>query len=450
MPRSVKELQDAIAASSREVAPLAQRYVEGGLEGDDLTQFRTRTAALETLYGELSDAQRAEQESAADRAAATRAMDANRHYNQPAGNRASGLVPGDAQGRTTEQRDGAPTTETRSMGQQFVESDQFREYREQGVGRGGSSKPVSIDTRALVTSTTVTEMILPNRVPGIYEPGRVELNLRSALPNGRTDSNLIEFVREATQTNNAAEVAEATALDGVGLTGGVKPESGFTLEADSAPVRTVAHLMYVTRQALDDMAGLQSYIDAFLRRGLDERIDKQLLIGNGTAPNLRGLNNVTGLIDLNGAYFTTGWPIVADRIRRAITRVRLGGRGRASLIVMNPADVETLELTKTSVETGVTVNQYAMPNGGPFGNGALATIWGRPIVESEDQTAGQATVLDASAAMVMSRMDQTMFITDSNRDLFERNILTILVEERLAFPIFYPGRIAKVALTATA
>lgn len=336
------------------------------------------------------------------------------------------------------------------MGQQFVESDQFRQYRESGVGRGGSSAPVQIDRRALITSTTVTEMILPNRIPGIFEPERVELTLRGALPNGRTDSNLIEFVREATRTNNAAEVAESTALDGTGLTGGVKPESGFTLEADSAPVRTVAHLMYVTRQALDDMAGLRSYIDAFLRRGLDERIDKQLLIGNGTAPNLKGLNVVSGSIALNGAYFGTDWPTPADRIRRGITRVRLGGRGRASLVIMNPADVETLELTKVSVESGVVNNAYAMPNGGPFGNGSLATIWGRPIVESEDQTAGQATVLDGRAAMVMDRMDQQVFITDSNRDLFERNILTILVEERLAFPIFYPGRIAIVALTATA
>jgi HK97 family phage major capsid protein len=444
--RTVREIQEDIAAKTREINPLAVRYVEGGLEGDDLATFRRLHGELETLHGELADAKRAEEDAQRDRAAAQRMIDDHRHYNQPAGGSAARQVPGD----TTQQRgEGQPAG--RTMGERFVNSEQFRQYRDHGVGRGGSSAPFNagdlMEQRALVTSTVVTEMILPDRRPGIYAPELRELTLRQALPNGRTNSNLVEYVREASRTNNAAEVAEATSLSD-----GAKPESGFTLESASAPVRTIATLMYVTRAALDDMAGLQSYIDELLRRFIDERVDRQLLIGNGVAPNLEGLNEVSGVLNLNGAYWAANGGITnkADRIRRAITRIRLAGRGRASLAVLNPADVEYFELLKTSEETGVTNNAYALPGGGPFGPQAgVPTIWGRPIVEHEDQTAGIATVLDSRAAMVMDRMDTQLFITDSNRDLFERNILTILAETRLAFPIFFPSRIALVDLEAT-
>lgn len=442
--RSVREIGEEIAGLARENAPLAELVVNGGqMSTEQQMAFRANVDRLETLYGEKADAERTEQQNQRDREAATRSLDTNRHYNQPGGERASGQVPNDGSNRGEEKPTGG------SMGEQFVRSEQFTSYRDHGVGRGGSSAPVRVehgptDQRALITSTVVTEMILPNRLPGIYAPELRELTLRDALASGRTDSNLVEFVREASRTNNAAEVAEATTLSD-----GLKPESGFTLESASAPVRTIATLMYVTRAALDDMSGLRSYIDGLLRRFIDERIDRQLLIGNGTAPNLLGLNNVSGVLNLNGAYFTTTMPNRADRLRRAITRIRIAGRGRASTVVLNPADVEYFDLLKTSTETGVENNAYALPGGGPFGGAGATTIWRRPIVEHEDQTAGIATVFDSRAAMVMDRMDTTLYITDSNRDLFERNIITILAETRLAFPVFFPGRIAIVNLTAT-
>lgn len=441
--RSVRQIEEEYAAKQRELNPLAIRFVEGGLEGDDLAAFRRINGEAETLHGELADAKRAAEDDKQDRAAAQRAIDEHRHYNQPAGQRASGQVPGDGSQRGEERQTG------RTMGEQFVNSEQFRNYRETGVGRGTSSAPFRVEQslmeqRALITSTVVTTMILPDRQPGIFAPELRPLLLRDALPNGRTDSNLVEFVTEASRTNNAAEVAEATSLSD-----GLKPESGFTLAVDNAPVRTIATLMYVTRQALDDMAGLRSYIDGLLSRFIDERVDQQLLIGNGTAPNLKGLNNVSGVLNLNGAYWAANGGITnkLDRIRRSITRVRIGGRGRASLVILNPADLETFETMKVDGVAGQ--NQYVLPNGGPFGNGGITTIWGRQVVEHENQTAGVATVLDSRACMVMDRMETQLYITDSNRDLFERNILTLLVETRLAFPIFFPGRIALVDLVAT-
>ncbi len=452
--RSLRQINDELAQLARDNAPLAQRFVEGGLDGDDLTQFRANTQRLEALYGERADAERAEADTQRDRDAAQRSLDLHRHYNEGTGRRAGTAA-------TSERRQTAEEW-SRSIGERFATSEQLREFR-QRVGEGRGSQPFAVgsfydghqdeverrlgpgpdEQRALITSTTLTTVIQPQRLPGIMAPELRELRVRDVLANGRTSSNLVEFVREASRTNNAAEVAEAASLFD-----GAKPESGFTLEEANAPVRTIATLMYITRAALDDADQMQSYIEGLLRRFIEEREDRQILIGDGVAPNLRGLINQSGIQNLNGAYFTTTMPSKLDRLRRAKTRIRLGGRGRATAMILHPENVEEFELLKTNSTAGN--NEYAALGGGPFGAAAGGRIWGLPYVESENLTVNKAVVLDGTAAMVMDRMDAQIFVTDSNRDLFERNIITILCESRLALPVFFPGKIAYVDLAATA
>jgi HK97 family phage major capsid protein len=451
--RTLRQINDELAKLSKDNAPLAAKFIEGGLEGDDLTQFRTNTAQLEKLYGERADAERAEADHKRDLDAAQRSIETSKHYHEGTGRRAGG--------QAAESRQDAGEW-GRSVGERFAHSEELAEYR-QNVRPGASSRRFDVgsfyaghadeverrfgpgpdEQRALITSTTLTTVIQPQRLPGIYAPELRELRVRDVLANGRTSSNMVEFVREASRTNNAAEVAEATSL-----TDGAKPESGFTLEEASAPVRTIATLMYITRAALDDADQMQSYIDQLLRRFIEEREDQQILTGNGTAPNLRGLINQSGIQNLNGAYFTTTMPNKLDRLRRAKTRVRLGGRGRATAMILHPENVEEFELMKTN-SSDTDNNQYAALGGGPFGAAAGGRIWGLPYVESENLTVNKAVVLDGTAAMVMDRMDAQTYVTDSNRDLFERNIITILVESRIALPVFFPGKIAYVDLAAT-
>lgn len=451
--KTLQEIRNELAAKTREQAPLAKKFLDGGLEGDELTRFRSLHAEIETLTGAKIDAERTERENADDRRAAQEAMRLNDEYNTPAGRSLSGRPTGD---RSTDAND------SRTIGERFVNSAEFRSYRDHGQRPGASSAPVSVlslydghaeevdrrsgsgptESRALVTTPVVAPLIQPQRLPGIITPDLRELRVRDVFTNGRTDSNTIEFVKETGRTNNAAEVAEATSL-----VTGLKPESGFTLATDSAPVRTIATLIYITRTALADAAQMATYIDQLLRRFVEEREDRQLLLGDGVSPNLRGLNATPGILDLNGAYFTTTMPNPLDRLRRAKTRVRIAGRGRVSAFLLNPENVETFETLKTNATAGN--NEYAALGGGPFGGPAGRTIWGTPFVENEDLPVNTAFAVDGRAAAVFDRMDAQIYITDSNRDLFERNIITILCESRLAFPVFRPEAIARVALTAT-
>ena len=446
---NLRELLTRKATLTANVQSLRAAYDAGTLTDDQAveirqlaTDLRDVNAQIAELQGRESDLEllgQAHTESRTPAAGATRA---------------SGLI--DRTGRELAQGDG----QGGSIGQRFVRSDAFRQYRDR-VGEGGSSARVDVgswyhrhaqaadvdpETRALITSGTVGVMIQPQRVPGIFEPDARPLRVRDVMANFQTSSSSIEFVRQASVTNNAAEVTEATSL-----VTGLKPESGFTLELDTAPVRTIAHLEYATRNALDDAPFLEGLIDTQLRRGLDEREDRQLAIGDGTAPNIRGIYNTPGIQNLNGAYWAAN-PLPAtgaaankwDRLLRGKTKIRLTGRATASAIFLNPAQIEEFQLHKA------TNGNYLFAAGGPVGTGLVPTMWGLPVVEVEDMPNDEALIGAFNRyAWVLDRMSTQVYATDSNRDLFERNIITFLAESRVGLAVIRPQAFAKIHLTAT-
>lgn len=440
MTRALTEIKAEIAAKTREMAPLIEKVVNGQASGDEYKDFEARKGEIEQLKAEESDAQRNESLKG-DAEQMRRLAD---EYNKPAGS-VSGM-------RARESATQGDTT-YRSIGEAFANSDQLKEFRGR-LGAGSYSKAFRVgsvfpenrqeslrrddldpEVRALITSTTVSVGIEPDRRPEIIMPDQRELSVRALFPNGTTDSNSVEFVKMGNRVNNAAEVADPT-----NLTSGLKPESGFDLTEDSAPVVTIAHLMYAHRNALQDMGQLTMLINQFLLRGLDERIDRQLLLGNGTSPNLRGLLATTGIQVADAAYWTANPLPTAgaaankwDRLRRMMTMVRINGRGRTSGMVLSPELLEEASMAKDAN------GQYLFPAGGPFGSGGFTSLWGVPVTEQEDLAADQAIVGDfARGASVLDRMNSQIFVTDSNRDLFERNIITFLAETRIAFPVYRP------------
>lgn len=444
---TVKELKERMAALAAEGAALAAKHDRGealtDAEADRVKQIRAEGTDLRS---QLTAAQ--EQEAALSE---FRQMD--QHYNKPADKHDRGIsLPGHERATVTESGEPAHWT----IGDRFVRSEQFKQYREQ-AGMGTSMKPLVVQSfyephvrrarldaapseqRALITSTVVTDMILPTRLPGLVDGTPRRLRARDVMANRQTDSNLIEYVKRATRTNSAAEVAEAT-----DLTTGLKPESSFTLTPASSPVQTIAHITYATRNALDDMAMLRGIIEDDLRLGIAEREDTQLLFGNGTAPNLLGVFNTSGIQNLDAAYWTANPLPTAgaaankwDRLMRAITQVDLSGQSAASAIVLNPYQVEEVRMMKD------TTGNYLFAGGGPQGAGIM-TVWGLPIVPHSTMAANAFLVGDfARHAIVFDRMAAQVFVTDSNRDLFERNIITFLAESRLALVVDWPLAFAK-------
>ena len=54
------------------------------------------------------------------------------------------------------------------------------------------------------------------------------------------------------------------------------------------PVSTVAHWIKISKQLAADAPALAAYVDTRMRYGVNQKVDIQLVVGDGTAPNISG------------------------------------------------------------------------------------------------------------------------------------------------------------------
>lgn len=316
------------------------------------------------------------------------------------------------------ERSGGQGQAIKSLGQLFVENADVAEGLKQGQGFKGR---LSMEVKAITSATTdadgsVGDAIRPDRLAGIVTPPGRMMTVRNLIAPGRTSSNAIEYVRETGFTNAAAPVAE----------GGTKPESTLKFDLRTTNVRTIAHWVHASKQVLDDLPMLQSYIDGRLRYGLAIVEETQLLMGDGTGQNLLGL--IPQATEFDDARRMVGDTKI-DTIRRAITQVRLS-QYRATGIVIHPDDWEEIELTKT--DDGAYI--FANPQ-----NRADPRLWGLPVVDSDAMTPGEFMVgAFAQAAQVFDREQANVEIATEDRDNFIKNMVTIRAEERLALVVSRP------------
>ena len=280
------------------------------------------------------------------------------------------------------------------------------------------------------SSTSGGALVGVDRKPIVDMAFNRPLTIRDFIPIGLTNSDTVEFASETSQTNNAAPTAEATATaDGTGA----KPESAMAFEAAVAPVRTIPHWLPVTNQALADAAQLRTYIDNFLRYGIEEELEDQMISGSGSGQNFGGVLNASGTTAQ--AYSTN----VLTTTRKGRTKVKVTGRARATAFVMHPNDWEAIDLLQDNE------NRYYY--GGPSQLGS-PTLWGLPVVESEAMTEGYAVVADWRLAILWERMQTVISMSNSHSDFFVRNLVAVLAEYRAAFALIRPKAFVICDLTA--
>jgi len=311
----------------------------------------------------------------------------------------------------------------KSMGEQFIESEGFQSWAQRPSGSFG------MDVKNVITEgdSSAGDLIVPQRVPGIKTNPLRRMTIRDLIAWGRTTSNSVEYVRELVYTNNAAPVSENPS--------GTKPESNITFEADQAPVVTIAHWIHASKQVLADVPMLQSYIDGRLRAGLKLKEEDQLLNGSGVGLNIDGIyTQATAYSEPTGANPQA--ETLIDRLRLAMLQVALAEYS-ADGIVLHPTDWANVELTKTSDNAYLWANPRALA--GP-------SLWGLPVVATTAMS--QNTFLTGVfgggvAVQGWDREDISLSIaTQDDRD-FVKNMLKLLVEERLALTVYRPTAFVK-------
>lgn len=329
---------------------------------------------------------------------------------------------GELEKRAAREKENGEDAGPRGLGDHLVNSDKFKELDTSGAWRG--SVRVSAEHADITSANTTvgagrsagTSLVPGQRVPGIIAPPNRQFTIRDLLAPGTTSSNSVEYVKETGFTNNAAPQVETEA----------KAKSDITFNLFTAPVRTLAHIFKASRQIMDDAPGLASYINARGEYGLKFVEEQQLLTGNGSGQNIHGL------IPQATAFapaFTPTAETAIDRLRLAALQVMLA-EFPASGFVLHPTDWAKIELTKDNE------NRYIVGNAlSPIG----PSLWGLPVVQTQAISAN--TFLTGAfnlGAQIFDRMGVEVLLSTENDLDFEKNLVTIRVENRLALAVYRP------------
>ena len=203
--------------------------------------------------------------------------------------------------------------------------------------------------------------------------------------------------------------------------GAAKPQTDFDLVENSCEVKKIAAFIKVSKEMLADLPFMQGEINGELMELVELKLDQQILLGTGAGDDMTG-------IDLNAVAFAAGTlagtvPTAnnSDVLRAALAQLALANF-EGNYIVMNPADVAAMELSKGTDGT------YTYPMFVPQLDG-ITRVKNVPIVENNLVPADTFYVGDFTKSNLRIREEMNLQVGYVNDD-FTKNLVTVLCEMR--------------------
>jgi len=271
------------------------------------------------------------------------------------------------------------------------------------------------------TAGVLPHLRLPN-VVGIAEQSLRLRGIMTVLP--QTEGSTFEWIRQTTRTNAPSPQTE----------GSTKGESTYAWDAQSGTIRTIAHWVNFSRQALDDAPWFRRVISSELLYGLLLKEETEILSGDGLGVHLNGL--ITQATAYSTAYNQTG-DTKLDKLRHAKLQARLAGLATypPDAFVLHPTDLHTIELIK---EQASNVGSYISAD--PKTGQTTKMIWGLPVVESDSISAGTFLVgAFNTASVLIDRMAPVVDLSFEHDQNFTKNMVTARCESRVGLAVTKPG-----------
>lgn len=346
-------------------------------------------------------------------------------------------------------------SKSETLGELFTKSLQYKALMD-NFGSGYINEKARVQSQPLGVKSLVTgasdssggAFITTDRQSDVELLGRRKLTVRDLISVRQTTSDTVDFVRQTVQATAAATVAEATTSAAptapgtagalvLAAGGGYKPEGSIGFEIVPTTVKTIAEWVPATKRGLADASQLRGLIDQELRDDIAQKEEDQVVNGNGSGENLTGILNTSGIQAQSYSSEYAGLDPLLETTLKAKTKVSTVGRAVASGYMLNPADWEKIQLARLAKNPQ---NEATA--------GAIPTLHGLPVVESEAIAAGVGLVADFRKAVLWDREQASITATDSHADFFIRNLVAILGEERVAFGVLRPKAFVTIDLTA--
>lgn len=264
-----------------------------------------------------------------------------------------------------------------------------------------------------------TEGGLPTVQQEVTGIPRTQLTIASLLSAGTLDGDSLVYFKEVAGEGGAGTVAP----------GASKPYVNFNYEQVREGLSKIAALSKVLDEMMEDYGFLVTEINGSLLYDLSQKEEEQLLYGNGTSPNLLGITERSGVLQVAATADT-----LADKAFSAQMQVLQASQRMADGIVVNPADYEALRLSKDGNQ------QYI--GGGPFqgqygvgGVQIFPPLWGLQTVVTPAIAAGSVLVGAFKSATLYRKGGVRVDAANTNVDDFETNKVTLRAEERIALKV---------------
>ena len=309
--------------------------------------------------------------------------------------------------------------EKKSWAQRFVESKEFKQARE-SKGRNGAPFVMDIDIKTLMTTAAG---FAPESVRSglLVEKATRPIQVIDLIPTFPINQAAFVYMEETTRTHSAAETAEGDAY----------AEDAFAWTQRTSTVRKIASQIPVTDEQLEDEMQVRSLLEQRLAFGLRQRLDLQILVGDGVAPNLEGIN-----VKASTQTQAKGNDPTIAAFMKALTKVRFTGRANPTGAVFHPNDWQDVLLSQNSN------GDYLFGN--PFMGAGPSSLFGIPVALSDAQTENTALVVDFSNFTRLDDRRGVSVMLGYVADQFKEGEQTLRADMRVAFTITRAAAVCKI------
>ena len=289
--------------------------------------------------------------------------------------------------------------------------------------KAGQISGFTMDTKAVITeSGAYTGDVVPAEyVPGFkFDPER-RVHVRQFLPVGTTNSDKIRYIKETNFTDNTGVTAEGVASG----------QNDFDLVATDAVVEKISAHFRVSKEALNDTAGLASHISL---RGMEKYMKAE------DAYNL--YDSTYGLTVTSTDYALDQYTLDADAqeydvLLEAIKQIR-NRNYQPSAVTMSVS--RYFDMIRNKDADG----RYIFPQDVIFGS-RVPSILGVPVIATNaindtDGDADDFLVADfAQLTTLFDRESVSVRFYEQDQDNAIKDLVTVQVAGRLALPTYLPN-----------
>ena len=272
-----------------------------------------------------------------------------------------------------------------------------------------------MSTGNVTGGTRYGELFNPNIIDGVSR----KVHMDQILTGGAIGAgNTFAFMREdGVGEGNPAPVAE----------GATKSQFDFDLKESSVNIETIAGWLRVTRKAMSNIPGFVSFIQRRIPERFRNVIDSNVLYGNGSTPNMKGILTSGNFIDQTTAVNKP----VSEKLIDYISLFEDTYQRDANGILLRPAAFYSM-FTQVASGSG----EYNLPFGVTI-EGGVARVLGVPIFTTTALNSTDIVVGDwANGAQLLTQESMRVEFFDQDGDNVRTNKVTIRVEGNYALPVY--------------